>query len=197
MPGQIRRFAVRSQRIRIRFRQAITNVGLSDETFLILVSILIGAATGIFAHLFFYLIEIARRFAYGGDGNVGLYDGRAWMLIVLPTAGALAVGLITHYFAGEAKGHGVPEVMDALYRKGGEIRPRVASAKAVASALTIGSGGSAGTEGPIIQIGAALDAISTFNVANAALSWHVESRRASPRSSMPPLRACSSPWRFS
>lgn len=78
------------------------------------------------------------------------------MLIVLPTVGALGVGHLTHFFAREAKGHGVPEVMDALYRKKGEIRPRVASIKAIASALTIGSGGSAGTEGPIIQIGAAI-----------------------------------------
>jgi len=156
VPGQIRRFAVRSQRLRIRFRQAVTKIGLSDETFLIVVSILIGAATGIFAHLFFYLIEIARDFAYGDGEHNGLFAGRAWMLVVLPTVGALGVGFITYYFAREAKGHGVPEVMDALYRKGGEVRPRVASAKAVASALTIGSGGSAGTEGPIIQIGAAI-----------------------------------------
>ncbi|MFQ5473591.1 MAG: chloride channel protein, partial [Dehalococcoidia bacterium] len=81
---------------------------------------------------------------------------RWWMLVILPVVGALAVGYIVHFIAREAKGHGVPEVMDALFRQGGRIRPRIASAKAVASALTIGSGGSAGTEGPIIQIGAAL-----------------------------------------
>ncbi|MGB2987611.1 MAG: chloride channel protein [Phycisphaerae bacterium] len=156
MTKQLRRFAVRSQRLRIRLRQAITSIGLRDEYFLILISILIGAATGIFAHLFFYLIEIARDFAYGHGEHGGLFAGRAWMLVVLPTLGALAVGHITYFFAREAKGHGVPEVMDALYRQGGEIRPRVASAKAIASALTIGSGGSAGTEGPIIQIGAAI-----------------------------------------
>ncbi len=129
---------------------------MGDETFLILVSILIGTATGMFAHLFFYLIELARHAAYGNGEHAGLFDGRIWMLVVLPTVGALVVGHITYFFAREAKGHGVPEVMDALHRQGGEIRPRVASAKAVASALTIGSGGSAGTEGPIIQIGAAI-----------------------------------------
>ncbi len=156
MTGQLRRLAVRSQRLRIRLRQTITRIGLGDETFLVLVSIFIGAATGIFAHLFFYLIEFAREAAYGDGAQAGLFAGRIWMLVVLPTVGALAVGYITVYFASEAKGHGVPEVMDALYRKGGEIRPRVASVKAIASALTIGSGGSAGTEGPIIQIGAAI-----------------------------------------
>ena len=123
-------------------RQAVTKIGLSDETFLTLVSILIGGATGVFAHFFFKLIERTRDFAYGHSEHGGLFGGRAWMVIVLPTVGALAVGYLTRYLAREAKGHGVPEVMDALYRKGGEIRPRVAGVKAVASALTIGSGGS-------------------------------------------------------
>ncbi len=136
--------------------------GLKEEYFLILVSILVGAATGVGAHLFFELIEYAQEVAYGNGsghgqfGPHGLHGQRWWMLVVLPSAGALLVGYIIHFFAREAKGHGVPEVMDAMYRKGSIIRPRVAGAKAVASALTIGSGGSAGTEGPIIQIGAAI-----------------------------------------
>lgn len=156
MTKTVRRLAVRTQRLRIRLRHTITKAGLGDETFLILVSVLIGTATGISAHIFFRLIEGAHHFAYGGGDYPGLFAGRWWMLLALPTVGALLVGYITFYFAREAKGHGVPEVMDALYRQGGVIRPRVASAKAVASALTIGSGGSAGMEGPIIQIGAAI-----------------------------------------
>ena len=153
MVSQAKRLGLRSQRLRLRVRAAIEKLGLKDEYFLVLVAMLIGAATGVFAHLFFLLIETATDFAYGEEG---LFAGRAWMLLVLPAAGALVVGHITYFFAREAKGHGVPEVMDALYRKGGVIRGRVAGAKAVASALTIGSGGSAGTEGPIIQIGAAI-----------------------------------------
>ena len=136
-----------------------SKIGFKDEYFLILLSIVIGAATGVFANVFYRVIEYAGEFVYGNgaDGShAGLYRGRVWMLVVLPVVGALAVGFITRYFAREAKGHGVPEVMDAILRKGGEIRPRVAGAKAVASALTIGSGGSAGTEGPIVQIGAAI-----------------------------------------
>ncbi len=143
-------------RLRMRIRKISSNVGLREEYILIALSIAIGGATGLFAHVFFYLIEIAGNFAYGHGEHEGLFAGRSWMLIVLPAVGALLVGNITYFFAREAKGHGVPEVMDALYRRGGEIRPRVAAAKAVASALTIGSGGSAGTEGPIIQIGAAI-----------------------------------------
>ncbi len=144
-------------RLRLRLQRGLARVGLREEYLLVLVAILIGTGTGLFAHLFFLLLELARDLAYGEGG---LYGGRWWMLIVLPVAGAIGVGQITRWFAAEAKGHGVPEVMDALYRQGGIIRPRVASAKAVASALTIGSGGSAGTEGPIIQIGAAIG--STF-----------------------------------
>ena len=86
----------------------------------------------------------------------GLLSAGWYMLFLLPMIGALAVGFITKHFASEAKGHGVPEVMDAIYRKGAVIRSRVSVAKAVASAFTIGSGGSAGTEGPIVQIGAAI-----------------------------------------
>jgi len=140
----------------------IKRIGLKEEYFLVLVSILIGASTSFFADLFFRLIEYAHEAAYGYGhaedifGPQGLYDHRSWMLVVLPAAGALATGLIIRFFAREAKGHGVPEVLDAMYRKGALIRPRVAGAKAVASAFTIGSGGSAGTEGPIIQIGAAI-----------------------------------------
>ena len=156
MPGKLTRFAVRGQRLRIGILNAISRTGFKDEYFLVLVSMVIGATTGVFAHMFYGLIEWTRHVAYGGADHAGLYQGRLWMLVLLPVVGAVAVGFITYYLAREAKGHGVPEVMDAMYRRGGVIRGRVAAAKAVASALTIGSGGSAGTEGPIIQIGAAL-----------------------------------------
>jgi CIC family chloride channel protein len=70
--------------------------------------------------------------------------------------GAIGVTFIITQFAPEAKGHGVPEVMDAIYYNGGRIRPIVAVAKSLASALAIGSGAAVGREGPIIQIGSAL-----------------------------------------
>lgn len=156
MTDAIRVLRIRGWRLWTRFLRSVRGTHLKDDYFLIVVSILIGVATGLSAHFFFDLIEWVRELGYGLEGHGGFYTGRAWMLVVLPVVGALAVGQITYFFAREAKGHGVPEVMDALYRRGGEIRPRVAAAKAVASALTIGSGGSAGTEGPIIQIGAAV-----------------------------------------
>ena len=73
----------------------------------------------------------------------------------MPVAGALGVSFLVKNYAPEAKGHGVPEVMDAIHYHRGDIRPMVAVVKSVASALTIGSGGSVGREGPIIQIGSA------------------------------------------
>ena len=76
-------------------------------------------------------------------------------IIAVPVAGAVVVAFLVKTFAPEAKGHGVPEVMDAVYYHEGRIRPIVAAVKSVASAVSIGSGGSVGREGPIIQIGAA------------------------------------------
>lgn len=146
--------------IRLRLRalrnRLFFSAGHKEEYFLVAMAIVIGCATGVGAHVFYRLIELATRYAYGDAGHGGLYNGRVAMLVVLPTVGALLVGFITYYFAREAKGHGVPEVMDAILRRGARIRLRVAFAKAISSALTIGSGGAAGTEGPIIQIGAAL-----------------------------------------
>ena len=85
-----------------------------------------------------------------------LRDASPWKIALLPAFGGLLVGLITTYFVSEARGHGVPEVIKAVALHGGFIRGRVAIAKTLTSAVTIGTGGSAGREGPIIQIGAAI-----------------------------------------
>ncbi len=77
-------------------------------------------------------------------------------VILLPAIGGLIFGPLIYVFAREAKGHGVPEVMLAVAQKGGRIRPIVAAIKSLASAICIGSGGSVGREGPIVQIGSAL-----------------------------------------
>jgi len=77
------------------------------------------------------------------------------LIILAPVVGAAIVVFLVKNFAPEAKGHGVPEVMDAIYYNNGIIRPVVALIKSLASAIGIGSGGSIGREGPIIQIGAA------------------------------------------
>lgn len=78
-----------------------------------------------------------------------------WIILV-PTAAALVVALLVRDFAHEARGAGVAEVIDAVYYKRGVIRPVVALVKTLAASLSLGSGGSVGREGPIIQIGASL-----------------------------------------
>jgi CIC family chloride channel protein len=135
---------------------------LSETNILIILALLVGAGTGYGAILFISLIEFARElfFGYSADVLSGFLPasegGYTWWVIAIPAAGGLLAGPIIFYFAKEAKGHGVPEVMDAVARKGGIIRPQVAAIKALASAICIGSGGSAGREGPIIQIGSAI-----------------------------------------
>lgn len=90
-------------------------------------------------------------------------NGLGYLVIIPPAMGGLIVGFITYYYATEAKGHGVPEVMEAMYKKQGIIRPRVVIAKTLASGICLGTGGSAGREGPIVQIGSAFgSAVSQF-----------------------------------
>ena len=91
-----------------------------------------------------------------------------WWIVLVPAAGGLLVGPLVTRVAPETKGHGVPEVMLAVARNHGVIRPRVAVLKAVASAITIGTGGSAGREGPIVQIGSAVGSVlgRTFRVSS-------------------------------
>jgi chloride channel protein, CIC family len=76
--------------------------------------------------------------------------------VLVPVIGGLAVTFLVSKFAPEARGHGVPEVMDAIFYREGKIRPVVTAVKSLASALSIGTGATVGREGPIIQIGASL-----------------------------------------
>ncbi len=76
-----------------------------------------------------------------------------WVLPLLPMAGALITGVLVHTFAKDAEGHGVPQVIDAIARRGGKISWKVGVIKVLASIATVGTGGSAGAEGPIVQIG--------------------------------------------
>jgi len=122
---------------------------------LLVMAVVVGVTTGLAAVLFIRLIAFIQIFFYGGGEKILPALGRIW-IIVVPVIGGLLVGPIIAKFAVEAKGHGVPEVMQALILRGGRIRPRVALAKVIASALCIGTGGSAGREGPIVQVGSAL-----------------------------------------
>lgn len=111
-----------------------------------------GIFCGIIAVAFRYLISGFQYLFFNELGSF-LDFCYPYYIITIPAIGGMLVGFLTHYFAKETKGHGVPEVMTAVTLHGGKIRPIVAGVKAIASAICIGSGGSAGKEGPIIQIG--------------------------------------------
>lgn len=125
-------------------------------------TIVIGICTGVGAAAFRGLIGIFHNFFFNGKLSVH-YDASLhtpesfWGagIILAPVLGAIVVTFLVTRFAPEARGHGVPEVIDAVYYHKGVIRPRVTWIKALASAISIGSGGSVGREGPIIQIGSA------------------------------------------
>jgi chloride channel protein, CIC family len=95
-----------------------------------------------------------QKFSPAYDANL-FTPASPWgaFVILVPVVGAIAVTFLVSNFAPEAKGHGVPEVMDAIYYQGGVIRPVVAIVKSLASAIAIGGGAAVGREGPIIQIG--------------------------------------------
>jgi CIC family chloride channel protein len=130
-------------------------------------SLLVGAGAGLGAVAFRYMI-LGFTYAFTGHrdysaaghaGNPLLPGLGMWFVVLAPVVGGLLYGPLVSRFAPEARGHGVPEVMLAVNRLGGRMRPQVPIVKALASALCIGSGGSVGREGPIVQIGSALGSV--------------------------------------
>ncbi len=131
---------------------------------LFVLALVVGVGSGLGAVAFRYLVYFVTWLAtghaqFGQDGRVPSghlpWLGLAFY-VVIPVVGGLVYGPLIYTWAREARGHGVPEVMAAVAENGGRIRPQVSVVKALASALCIGSGGSVGREGPIVQIGSAL-----------------------------------------
>jgi CIC family chloride channel protein len=126
-------------------------------------ALVVGAGAGLGAVAFRWLIYSVTWLATGYQqfGEQGHVPSRhlAWLgigfLFIVPVVGGLLYGPLIQRFAREARGHGVPEVMLAVAENGGRIRPPVTVVKALASAVCIGTGGSVGREGPIVQIGSA------------------------------------------
>jgi len=130
---------------------------------MIVMATIVGILGGYGAILFRWLIRFFQKASFGtieGDFLSTLMNLPWHVRLIPPVIGGLLVGIIVYFFAREAKGHGVPEVMEAVALKGGIIRKRVVLVKSLASAICIGTGGSAGREGPIVQIGSAIG--STF-----------------------------------
>jgi CIC family chloride channel protein len=143
-------------RMRLLSTRYLTRVGLNEGTFVALLAVLIGSVTGAAAVGFHELINFIRDELYLKPGAAVLYGRGVWLLVLFPAAGGLAVGLISRYVFRTREGHGIVDVVESVVRSSGFQKPATAIEKILTSAVTIGSGGSAGAEGPIVQIGAAI-----------------------------------------
>jgi CIC family chloride channel protein len=128
---------------------------------------LVGVVAGFGAVLFYCLLDLGKHFVLGelagyspsGPGGeaplfeAGATEFKRWLLLIVPAAGGLVSGLIVYSLAPEAEGHGTDAAIDAFHHRSGRVRARVPLIKAVTAAITIGTGGSGGREGPIAQIG--------------------------------------------
>jgi CIC family chloride channel protein len=134
---------------------------------LVVLSVLVGIVAGLGALAFNFILDtgtslfISKAVGYSipvpggaGETKIPAEPARRWLLLIVPAVGGLLSGLLVYSFAPEAEGHGTDAVIDAFHNKRGMVRKRIPLIKTIASALTIGSGGSAGREGPIAQIGA-------------------------------------------
>ena len=119
---------------------------------------LIGLCSGLGSEFFRWLILFLKEmFFYGRFEILSIAPSVPWYFLpLIPMAGGLIIGPLSHFFPTEAKGHGVPEVMQSIALKNGIIKPRTILLRTFASAVCIGSGGSAGREGPIVQIGSSI-----------------------------------------
>ncbi len=124
----------------------------------LILAVIIGILSGYGAVLFRFVIQFIQWCFYQNKADILTFAHTVHpaLKIGMPALGGLIVGILVYFGAREAKGHGVPEVMEAVVLKDGFIRKRVAVVKILASAICIGSGGSVGREGPIVQIGSSI-----------------------------------------
>lgn len=144
-----------NERLAPRLRDVLDSAG---EPRFVAAAVVVGALTGAVSIAFAKLIEAVQWVAIGAPDLASYVVPwlPRWRILLVPAVGGLLVGFVGRYLSSEVRGHGVPEVMEAVALRGGRMRRRVAFTKALASALTIGTGGSVGREGPIVQIGAAV-----------------------------------------
>lgn len=140
------------------FQSAVERLRLNDSTIMLAIASIIGIIGGFGAVGFRTLIGCIQAVSVGGSDNIlERVIALPWYhKLFIPSLGGLIVGPLVYYFGRETRGHGVPEVMETVALRGGRIRSRVMFLKALVSAITIGTGGSVGREGPIVQIGSSL-----------------------------------------
>lgn len=141
-------------RFRVLVTRLLSRLGFTEESFLLLPAIVIGVVAAVAAVAFHELITYIRDLLYATVDPAMLYGSWIGLLILWPMLGGLFVGLFGRFFG--SGGHGVPEVIESVIRQAGFTRPAAAVQRILTASVTIGSGGSAGAEGPIVQIGAAI-----------------------------------------
>ncbi|MDB5304638.1 MAG: putative ClC chloride channel [Phycisphaerales bacterium] len=141
---------------RLVMTRLMSRLGLREHYILLPMAVIVGCVTAGAGVAFHMLINYIRDLLYRWHDEHFLYGHGVWLLILLPALGGLAVGLISTYLIRAREGHGVVDVMESVIRNRGFTRPLSAIEKILTSAITIGSGGSAGAEGPIVQIGAGI-----------------------------------------
>jgi len=129
----------------------------SEHIRLSLLAVVVGLFGGLASIVFKILIQFFQSQFWRASTIISAVSSQGWYLtILIPALGGLIIGPIIYFGAREAKGHGVPEIMESIVFRGGRIRKQVVAVKTLASAICIGSGGSVGREGPIVQISASL-----------------------------------------
>lgn len=132
---------------------------IAKEKTLLVLACIVGLCAGFCAEAFTALISFFRHLFFEGESVKDILSSYWFLLPILPMIGGLLVAPLSHLYPAEAKGHGVPEVMASVALKNGVLKPRTIFLRALSSAITIGSGGSAGREGPIVQIGSAIGSV--------------------------------------
>lgn len=139
---------------------------LRSSALMLLLAFIVGVFGGLGSIVFKAIISFVHNLSYYGSFGL-FYDTSVHapasplgiFIILVPVVGGLIVTWIVKTLAPEARGHGVPEVLNAIYYRDGKISPMIVVAKAMASAISIGTGGSVGREGPIVQIGSAFGSV--------------------------------------
>lgn len=153
-----------------KFFRWLNGIFLENIARWLVFGLLVGIVSGLAAAGFYYLLQLARHYAfhllagYAAPAPAGeqLFEAgknlifRPLIFFILPVLGGLISGWIVYRFAPEAEGHGTDAMIDAFHNQKGHIRTRVPLVKGLASIMTLATGGSAGREGPIAQIGAGI-----------------------------------------
>ncbi len=142
-----------THRFNALFLRVCLMLNLTEQHFMIALAMVVGVGGGLSSILFHEFLELTQEVFFSQARG---WIGSTFLLPLLPALGGLLAGLLAVFYAPEVRGAGVSEVIRAIVTRRGVIRPRVMWAKALASGITLGSGGSGGSEGPIVQIGAAL-----------------------------------------